>query len=140
MKYLLDTCVISELIKAQSNPKVIEWISNQNEEDLYLSVLTLGEIQKGITKLPDSEKKLKLQNWLDIDLSERFNNKILDIDNQVALHWGKMQGKSEKKGENLSVIDSLLAATSIVYDLIFATRNIKDIMNCGCKFINPWEE
>lgn len=84
MKYLIDTCVISELSKASPNKKVVSWIVKNDEKDLYLSVLTLGELYKGIAKLPDSKRKRDLYRWLELDLKERFNKRIIDIDLKVA--------------------------------------------------------
>jgi len=139
LKYLLDTCVISELIKPQPNQSVVEWLNSQNEEDIYLSVLTIGEIQKGIAKLPDSIRKDNLQNWLDNDLQQRFYGKIFDINYEVASTWGKIQGKAEKEGKKMSVIDSLIATTGIFFDCVIVTRNVSDIDVSGCEILNPWE-
>lgn len=94
MKYLLDTCVISELIKTEPEISVINWLNSINEEDVYLSVLTIGEIQKGIEKLPASKRKEKLQIWLDSDLQQRFNGRIIDINNEIALCQGEDSGCS----------------------------------------------
>lgn len=139
MKYLLDTCVISELKKTKFNPNVIEWINSQEEENLFLSVFTIAEIQKGISKLPDSEKKEKLQLWLDDDLQQRFFGRILEINIEIASCWGIIQGKAELKGKKMSVIDGLISATGIVNDCIVVTRNVADMVESGCKIFNPWE-
>ena len=139
MKYLLDTCVISELIKPEPNLSVIQWLNSINEEDIYLSVLTIAEIQKGISKLPPSEKKQNLQNWLNTDLQQRFYGKIIEINNEIALCRGKIQGAAEQNGEKMSVIDSLIASTGITFGCVIVTRNVKDIKASGCDFINPWE-
>lgn len=138
MKYLLDTCVISELIKIQPNPSVVNWINSHDEDDIYLSVLTIAEIQKGITKLSDLKKQENLQNWLDIDLNQRFYGKIFDINYKIASSWGKIQGKAEQQGKRMSVIDSLIATTGIVYDCAVVTRNVADMELSGCKIVNPW--
>jgi len=139
VKYLLDTCVISELIKPEPHSGVFDWLNSQNEEDIYLSVLTIGEIQKGITKLTDSPKKKILQKWMDSDLQQRFDDRIINISNEIALCWGKIQGEAEQKGRKMSVIDSLIAATGIVYDCVIVTRNVADIETSGCRLFNPWE-
>ncbi len=139
MKYLLDTCVISEFKKTKFNPNVIEWIDSQKEENLFLSVFTIAEIQKGISKLPDSEKKEKLQLWLDDDLQQRFFGRILEINIEIASCWGLIQGKAELRGKKMSVVDGLIAATGIVNDYIVATRNVTDMVESGCKIFNPWE-
>lgn len=140
MKYLLDTCVISELKNINPNSSVVEWVNSHKEEDIYISVLTIAEIQKGITKLPDSQKKNILQEWLDNDLQQRFLGKILDINYEVASSWGKIQGKAEQHGKKMSVIDSLIAASGIVFDCTIVTRNVNDMEASGCKILNPWKQ
>ncbi|MBF0236707.1 MAG: type II toxin-antitoxin system VapC family toxin [SAR324 cluster bacterium] len=139
MKYLLDTCVISELVKRKPNDKVIQWIENQQEEALYLSVISIGEIQKGISKLPESDRKQKLQVWLKEELSLRFEKRIMNIDIQVAKTWGEIQSKAEQKGKSLPAIDSLIAATGLAYQLTVITRNIEDMVESGVNLYNPWE-
>jgi len=139
LKYLLDTCIISELVKPQINEKVIKWLLGKNENDLFLSVLTIGEIYKGISRLPDSKKRRKLQKWVEEDLINRFEGRILDITLEIAIYWGKQQGELEKKGIKIPVIDGLLAASAVIEKLIFVTRNTKDLENSGAKLINPWE-
>lgn len=138
MSFLLDTCVISELTKPEPDQNVINWVSACEEHSLFLSSLTLGEIQKGISKLPHSGKKKTLQNWLDKDLSARFEGKILPIDAIVAQKWGKILADSEKDGAKMAAIDSLIAATAIVNDMTVVTRNTDDMINCGVALYNPW--
>ena len=140
MKYLLDTCVISELIKPQPNPSVIEWIKSKDEENFYISVLTIAEIQKGRSKLPESKRKDNLQDWLDNNLHQRFYGRIFDISNEIAACWGKIQGEAELKGKKMSVIDSFIAATGIIFDCTVVTRNVSDTQESGCKVYNPWEK
>lgn len=139
MNYLLDTCVISELIKPEPNLNVIKWISDIDERCLYICVLTIGEIHKGIEKLPESKKKENLHKWVNVDLKERFNNKILNIDIHTATIWGKVQAHSELVGQTLPSIDGLIACTGIAHDLTIATRNIKDMKASGASLVNPWE-
>jgi len=139
LKYLLDTCVISELIKKEKNNKVVKWIKKRKESSLFISVLTVGEIQKGISKLPDSHKKEYLKTWIDNDLKKRFAGRILEITEEIATTWGEIQAKSESEGKKMPAIDSLIAATAIKNNLTVVTRNEKDIENSGCKSINPWE-
>ena len=138
MNYLLDTCVISELIKKQPNPKVAKWISDVEETSLFISVLTIGELHKGIEKLPESKKKNKLHKWVTYDLKKRFENKIIDFDLQTATIWGKIQAKSELLDQTLPAIDALIAATGIAHDLIVVTRNTKDMETSGVDLLNPW--
>lgn len=138
MKYLLDTCLISELVKREPNPEVVGWLDEQDEQALFLSVLNLGELQKGISKLPAGEKRDELQSWVGLDLVERFAGRILDVDLETALCWGKLQGEAEQKGEKLPVMDSLIAATAAAHGLVVVTRNVKDVERCGVRVCNPW--
>ena len=139
MKYLLDTCLISELVKKEPNSAVVNWLDEQDEQTLFLSVLNLGELQKGISKLPDGTKKDELQAWVVLDLVERFTGRILDIDLETALCWGSLQGEAEQAGEKLPVMDSLIAATAAAHGLIVVTRNVRDMERCGVRVCNPWE-
>ena len=139
MNYLLDTCVISELIKPKPNSKVLKWLRSCQDETLFLSSLTIGEIQKGISKLPDSGKRKKLQNWLDSELTQRFDGRIIGIDFKVAQKWGEIQASSEIAGIKMPVIDSLIASIGIVYDMAVVTRYTADMKNIGVRLFNPWE-
>ena len=139
MKYLLDTCVISELVKAKPNKKVVSWVTSNDEASFYLSSLTFGELYKGASKLPDSKRKKKLFLWIEQDLKERFANRILDIDLLVARTWGELQGASESSGNPMPAIDGLIAATGLAHDLTVVTRNITDMQQSGASLLNPWE-
>ena len=139
MKYLLDTNVISELIKKEPHPSVLRWIDEQEEFTLCLSVITFGELQKGISKLFDKNRVERLQTWVDQDLANRFAGRILPLDFATLLTWGKVQGNSEKSGNSLPVLDSLIAATAMTKKLIVVTRNTKDIERCQAAVYNPWE-
>lgn len=138
MKYLLDTCLISELVKKEPNPAVVSWLDEQDEQKLFLSVLNFGELQKGISKLPDGTRKNELQAWVVLDLVERFTGRILEIDLETALCWGRLQGEAEQAGEKLPVMDSLIAATAVAHGLIVVTRNVRDIERCKVRVCNPW--
>ena len=139
MNYLLNTCMISELVKPAADDKVTDWISSLPEETIHLNVITVGEIQKGIAKLPASAKKHQLQSWLDNDLILRFENRIVPIDQKVARMWGKILAQAEKKGRQIPAIDGLIAATGLVYDMTVVTRNVSDIQVDGLSLFNPWE-
>lgn len=122
MSYLLDTCVISELVKKTPRREVVEWVDAQEESTLYLSALTIGEIEKGIIKLPASARKTRLATWVRRDLPARFGGRVLPIVERVATRWGMITGESERRGLPLPVIDSLIAATAFVHDLQVVTR------------------
>ena len=110
-----------------------------DESRMYLSVLTLGELIKGITKLPDGEKREKLQSWVSNDLALRFGPRLVEIDAEIAWAWGTLLGEAEKRGEKLPVVESLIAVSANVHDLVVVTRNVYDIARCRAKVFNPWE-
>lgn len=139
MKYLLDTCVISEIIRQKPSKKVIKWIKQEEEGNFFLSVLTIGELHKGIEKLVESKRKEELHYWVENDLKERFWNRIIDIDIQVAIMWGKIQGMAECIGRPMPAIDSLIASTGITHHLTVVTRNTSDMKESGVALLNPWE-
>jgi predicted nucleic acid-binding protein len=138
LKYLLDTCVISEMVKPNPETKVIRWILAQDESYLFLSVITLGEIQKGISKLPESKRKKALQAWLQADLQERFNGRIIPVDHRAALNWGIIQAAAEKNGNTIPAIDGIIAAQAITHSMTVVTRNINDMQASGALLFNPW--
>jgi tRNA(fMet)-specific endonuclease VapC len=138
MIYLLDTNVISELIKKQPNPTVIQWVDEQNPTHVYLSVITIGEIRKGIEKLPTSERKATLQNWLYSQLLVRFDGRIVPITTSVMLRWGELTGQLETRGVVLSAIDSFIAAIALDGQFTLATRNTDDFRDTGVSLFNPW--
>lgn len=139
MRYLLDTCLISELIRPRPSNAVAEWLGEQPEEDLFLSVLTLGEIQKGIAPLPDGRKKARLQAWLDRDLRDRFRGRIVGITEDVALAWGRVAGESARRGRPLPVIDALIASSALAIGATVVTRNEADIRAADAETFNPWD-
>ena len=138
MKYLLDTCVISELVKPTPNRKVVDWINELSSEALFLCVITIGEVRKGLTKLPDSKKKERLTLWLNTLLIE-YNERIFFIDLMVCENWGVLQGNAEKAGTPMSTIDGLIAATAYTHNLTIATRNENDFTPSNIPIINPWK-
>jgi len=135
--FLLDTNVVSELVRPRPHAGVVRWISTTNESLLHLSVLTLGEIRKGIVSRPDAGRRAKLESWLH-DLVLRFSSRILPIDLAIADRWGRLSGHSKAKGVTLQVIDGLLAATALHHDLVLVTRNVTDIRITGVETFDPW--
>lgn len=138
MKYLLDTCLVSELVRKSPDRGVVEWITDCDEDAAYLSVITVGEIQKGISRLEQNKKRMALQKWLDLELKVRFQERILPITEEVAQTWGILLGEAESKGISVPAIDALIAATAIAHNLIVVTRNDRDILRVGVRTLNPW--
>lgn len=136
--FLIDTNVISELVKRQPNKGVTAWISSVDEELLFLSVLTFGEIRKGIHLLPANARRSSLEAWLDRDLNLRFSGRILPVDTAIADRWGRISADAARKGQVLPVVDGLLAATALHHNLTVVTRNTSDIELTPVAALNPW--
>lgn len=139
MNYLLDTCVISELVAKKPDSQVLAWIDSLANERVFLSVLTVGEIRRGVFKLPDSNRRTTLVNWLETDLLARFSGRILALDVAVLLKWGALTARLEGIGRPMPAIDSLFAAQALTYQMNFATRNTKDFIDTGVNLVNPWQ-
>lgn len=140
MNYLLDTNVISELIAKQPDKRLVAWLDRLDPNTVYLSVITIGEIRKGIEKLAPSKRREAVKEWLETDLLLRFQGRILAITAEVMLVWGKLTGRLEKEGRSITAIDSLIAAIALHGDYCLVTRNEHDFHHTGVKIINPWEE
>jgi len=138
MKYILDTNVISELTKTNPNPKVLDFLNSLEEEDIYLSSITIGEIYFGIQKLPHGKKKEKLLSWIENKLLPRFHHKVISIDTDVMLQWAILTNELKTKGMPLPIMDSLIGATCIAKNFTLITRNEKDFQYINLKMINPF--
>jgi toxin FitB len=138
MNYLSDTCALSEFLKKTPDEKVLRWFENQIEESLYISVLSVGEINKGIAKLPVSKRKTELEEWLEAVVF-RYDKRILPVSLTIAIRWGKLIAALEAKGRVLPYSDSLIAATALEHDLTIITRNERDFADTGAKILNIWE-
>jgi predicted nucleic acid-binding protein len=138
--FLLDTHVISELVKPRPEANVTAWIESTDESLLYLSVVTLGEIRRWIAVLPQSRRRAILEAWLDKDLRARFEDRILDIDREVADRWGLLTAAARNSGIVLPVIDGVLAATALEHNLTLVTRDPGQIPSVGVAVFNPWEK
>ncbi|MEJ7622730.1 MAG: type II toxin-antitoxin system VapC family toxin [Pyrinomonadaceae bacterium] len=137
MAYLLDTCVLSEYKKLIPNAKVIDWLESQSDELLFLSVLTIGELEKGIVKMPVSKRKNDLEAFVET-LLVRFDRSILGLDTAILRRWGIIMGRLETEGRPIPVIDSLMAVTALEHDLTIVTRNEEDFAPTGVKVLNLW--
>jgi len=137
-RYLLDTCVFAEYSRPRPNTKVFEWIDAQEQELQFLSVLTVGEMEKGIARLPSSKRRQSVAEVLNVIVS-RFDHRILQLDIGIARRWGRMVESLELKGRKLPIIDSLIAATALEHDLTIVTQNILDFTDTGVTVLNIWD-
>lgn len=136
MSYLIDTNVLSEMFRLDPHKKIVKWFESIPESLIYISVLTIGEIRKGIENLQDTKRKVVIRNWLEYSLPSRFEGRILAITQEVAEKWGRLMSEMNRP---LPTIDSLLAATALLHDMTLVTRNVQDFKYPGLDVINPWE-
>jgi len=136
---LFDTCVISEALRPEPDPKVMAWIEGLPEDQVYLPALVLGELEKGVELLPEGAKRAALRLWLE-QLRHRFSGRILSFDEETAVRRGDLSARSQAAGRRLPVVDAMLAATALQHAALLATRNVKDFRETGVTLINPWEE
>jgi predicted nucleic acid-binding protein len=137
--FLLDTNCVSELVRIEPEPRVMEWMEATDEAMLYLSVLTVGEIRKGLAGLAQGKRRTRLATWLEVDLQARFSGRILPIDAQVADRWGLLAAQAKRRGTPLPIIDGLLAATALHHNLTVVTRNDTDFTSARVPVLNPWK-
>ena len=133
--YLIDTNAISELRRREPEPRVMQWFERKPAGLLYLSVLSLGEIRRGVEKLEAGDRQKALRSWLEHNLPAFFAGRLLPIDAAVAHRWGRLLAEM---GRPLPAIDSLLAATALEHNLVLITRNLKDLANLPVAVENPW--
>ena len=139
MAYLIDTCALSEFTKPKPAPSVDAWFTAMPEGSDHVSVLTLGELEKGIKKLATSKRRSTLERWFG-DLRDRFAGRILPIDEAISLEWGRLAARCEQAGTSIPVIDALIGATAVVHGLSVVTRNASDIARSGAPIVDPWLE
>lgn len=139
MKYLLDTCVLSELVKPTPEPKVVAWVNAQAEDSLFASAITPAELLKGIAKLQDSQRKTALTQWVN-QIQEEMADRILPFESSTADYWANLCAAAEKAGTPLSAFDSLIAGTAVEHGLVIVTRNSRDFESAPVMIINPWTE
>ena len=139
MSYLLDTNAISEWVKPRPDPGIARWLDEVDEDRTYLSVITLGELRKGVDRLADGKRRDRLDDWLTNDLPDRFGDRVLPVDNPIADECGRLLASAETAGTTIGGIDGLIAATAKVHDLQVVTRNVAHFRHTGADIICPWQ-
>jgi len=139
MKYLLDTCVISELAKKRPHEAVLRWMDVVEDADLFISSVTVGEIRKGIERLPVNDaRRFRLEAWCN-SVVQSFENRVISFDREVASEWGRIVGSSMREGRSRSLIDMQIAATAFRFGMVLVTRNTRDMEGEGVEVLNPFE-
>ena len=137
--YLLDTYVVSELRRPRPSIEVTQWVQSQPREKQFLSVLSIAEIMKGLTRHRDPVQRFALQHWLDNVVRPWLKDRIIPVSEAVAEIAGRVLGEREFSGAPMALADALIAATALTYDLTLVTRNIRDFTDIGLRLLNPWE-
>ena len=138
MNFLLDTNTVSEWIKPRPNPGLMEWLATCDEDRIYLSVVTLAELRRGVARLELSRRRSQLDEWLRHDLPQRFEGRILPITSAVAEAWGELVAEREAYGRPISAMDAFIAASARLHGLILVTRNVADFQPSLKDVLSPW--
>jgi len=139
VRYLLDTCVLSELVKSAPDLHVIQWFEARKAHELCISAMTWGELQRGVTRLPESKRRSELTQWLQ-QLEIGFENRILAFDQNISKVWAHMTVQAETQGKSVAAFDSIIAATARAHECKLVTRNVRDFANTGIDVFNPWQD
>ena len=137
MSILLDTCVLSEVRHPQGNPRVRDALGQHRDDELFLSVLTVGELTKAVALLNEGRRKRELEIWVS-GLTRGFADQVLPVDDQTAIIWGEITAVAQTNGRIVPAIDGLIAATALRHGLAMMTRNVDDFAATGVRLINPW--
>lgn len=138
MRLLLDTNVLSEVTRPSPDARVLEWLDGLDEDRSFISVVSIAEIRRGVALMDEGRRREALAEWLAQDLPQRFEQRVLPVDEAVALAWGDLMGLAKRRGRGLSSMDGMIAATAIAQQLTLATRNTKDFEGFGIELFDPW--
>ena len=138
MNFLLDTCILTEFARQKPDAKVIRWIDSVGPEKLNVSVITIGEIQRGVERLPDSNRKDELLKWVCNGLVERLKDHIVPLDTMTLMLWGSLTGWKDTEGKPMGILESLIAASALRNNMTIVTRYIEVYHRTGVPVVNPW--
>lgn len=138
MRLLLDTNVLSEVTKPRPEVRVLEWLDELDEDRVFISVVSIAEIRRGVAQMDDGRKRDALAEWLAADLPQRFDGRVIPVNEAVAIAWGDLMGVAKRTGRGLSSMDGFIAATALAHNLTLATRNTKDFDGFSVEIFDPW--
>lgn len=139
MPFLLDTNIISETVRPKPEPRVLAWLENQSPEELFLASQTIGELVRGACKVKEKVRRDRFTKWIEEDLSQQFEGRILPFTDASARIWGELMGNGDRKGETPSAADAHIASIAMERDLVLITRNVKDFERFDLDLLNPWD-
>lgn len=139
MPFLLDTNVVSELVKAAPEPRVLAWLEGQSPSQLFLASQTIGELVGGAFKVKEKARRERFTKWIEEDLSQQFEDRVLAFDHAAARLWGRLMGDRDRKGQTPAAADAQIAAVAMDRQLVLVTRNVKDFERFDLDLLNPWE-
>ena len=139
MAFLLDTNIVSETVRPKPEPKVLAWVEQRNPTELFLASMTIGELMRGACKIKEEPRRTTYERWIENDLSDQFEGRILAFDDKAARTWGRLMGDGDRKGLTPAAADAQIAAIAIDHGLVLVTRNVKDFQNFDLKITNPWD-
>jgi len=137
VKYLLDTCVLSEVIKSTPNPHVLTWLQACKSTEICISAMTWGELQRGVSRLAESKRKLELASWLQA-LEVGLEDRVLAFDHTASKFWAQITVTAEAQGKPMAAFDSIIAATALAHHCTLVTRNVRDFACAHLDILNPW--
>ncbi len=138
--FLLDTNIPSEFCNPQPEPRVVQWVDSVEEDSVFISVVTLGEIRKGCELLDAGKRRKELEQWLEVEVKEWFAGRILPVTDAIAERWGRLEAHRQRLGLPLNTADGQIAATALEHGLTVVTRNVKDFTDLGVVVFNPWND
>jgi predicted nucleic acid-binding protein len=139
VSFLLDTNVVSEWVRPRPDEKLVAWLAEVDEEQVFISVVSFAELGRGVDLLPAGRRRDRLADWIADDLAARFDGRVVDVDRRVADAWGRIMARSQRAGRGLGSMDAFFAATAESHELTLVTRNVRDFDGVGIPLHNPWE-
>ena len=140
MPFLLDTNVVSETVKAKPEKRVLAWLEAQTPVELFLAAQTIGELVRGARKVKEKARRERFEQWIEQDLTDQFEGRVLPFDGPAAALWGRLMGDGDRTGRTPAAADAQIAAVAIHHDLTLVTRNVKDFERFDMTLLNPWNE
>ena len=140
MPFLLDTSIVRESVKPKPEERVLAWLEAQTPSELFLAAQTIGELVRGARKVKQKARREQFERWIEQNLAEQFEGRVLPFDAPAAVLWGRLMGDGDRRGRTPAAADAQIAAVAIHHDLTLVTRNVKDFERLNVNLLNPWHK